>query len=100
MRVHLCRHAEAVSGEPDELRELTGAGRYGAKLLAERLASLDEPPRNVVTSPLTRAVQTAEPVGQKLRAVAPCAGQLAELVGLAGDGLGVSTEVDAHPRRA
>jgi phosphohistidine phosphatase SixA len=66
MRVHLCRHAEAVSGEPDELRELTGAGRYGAKLLAERLASLDEPPRNVVTSPLTRAVQTAEPVAELL----------------------------------
>ena len=69
MRVHLCRHAEAVAvdpGEPDELRELTSAGRYGAKVLADRLASLDEPPRNVVTSPLTRAVQTAEPVAELL----------------------------------
>ena len=66
MRIHLCRHAEAQSGEPDELRELTRAGRDGAKLLAERLASLDEPPRAVVTSPLTRARQTAEPVAERL----------------------------------
>jgi phosphohistidine phosphatase len=62
MRVHLCRHAEAGPGEPDELRELTGAGRYGAQRLGERLAAVDEPPRIVVTSPLTRAVQTAETV--------------------------------------
>ena len=69
MRVHLCRHAEAVTGEPDEpdeLRELTSAGRRGAKLLGERLAALDQPPRSVVTSPLTRAVQTAEPVAELL----------------------------------
>ena len=66
MRIHLCRHAEAQPGEPDELRELTRAGRDGAKLLGERLASLDEPPRAVVTSPLTRARQTAEPVAERL----------------------------------
>ena len=66
MRIHLCRHAEAQSGEPDELRELTRAGRDGAKLLAERLASLDEPPRAVVTSPLTRARQTAELAAERL----------------------------------
>ena len=66
MRIHLCRHAEAQTGEPDELRELTRAGRDGARLLAERLASLDEPPRSVVTSPLTRARQTAEPVAERL----------------------------------
>ena len=69
MRVHLCRHAEAVAAEPgeaDERRELTGAGRYGAKLLGERLVQRGEPPRSVVTSPLTRAVQTAEPVAELL----------------------------------
>ena len=66
MRIHLCRHAEAQSGEPDELRELTRAGRDGAKLLAERLASLDEPPRAVVTSPLARARQTAELAAERL----------------------------------
>jgi phosphohistidine phosphatase len=67
MRIHLCRHAEAYPGEPDELRELTRAGRDGAKLLGERLSHLDEPPRVVLTSPLLRARQTAEPVAERLR---------------------------------
>ena len=66
MLIHLCRHAEAYPGEPDELRELTRAGRDGAKVLGERLAQLDEPPRVVVTSPLVRARQTAEPVAERL----------------------------------
>jgi len=39
---------------------------HGAKILAERLAELDEPPRIVVTSPLVRARQTAEPVAERL----------------------------------
>jgi phosphohistidine phosphatase SixA len=66
MRVHLCRHAEASPGEPDELRELTDAGRTGARRLGDELARLDEPPRAVVTSPLVRARQTAEPVAERL----------------------------------
>ena len=66
MRIHLCRHAEAQPGEPDELRELTRAGRDAAKVLADRLARLDEPPRMVLTSPLVRARQTAEPVAERL----------------------------------
>ena len=66
MRVHLCRHAEAAPGEPDELRELTNAGRHGAQRLGRRLAALDDPPRAVVTSPLVRARQTAEPVAEQL----------------------------------
>ena len=66
MRIHLCRHAEAYPGDPDELRELTRAGRDGAKILADRLAELAEPPRVVVTSPLVRARQTAEPVAERL----------------------------------
>jgi phosphohistidine phosphatase len=77
MRVHLCRHAEAGPGEPDELRELTDAGRHGAKLLGERLAALGEPPRSVVTSPLTRAVQTAEPVAELLGCAVLVRGELA-----------------------
>ena len=38
MRIHLCRHAEAQPGEPDELRELTRAGRDGAKLTEHNCA--------------------------------------------------------------
>jgi phosphohistidine phosphatase len=66
MRVHLCRHAEASPGEPDELRELTEAGRTGARRLGDELAQLREPPRVVLTSPLVRAQQTAEPVAERL----------------------------------
>jgi phosphohistidine phosphatase len=66
MRIHLCRHAEASPGEPDELRELTPAGLEGARQLGAELAALDEPPRAVLTSPLVRARQTAEPVAERL----------------------------------
>jgi len=62
MRIHLCRHAEAAPGEPDELRELTAAGRDGARRLGEELAALDPPPRAVLSSPLVRARQTADVV--------------------------------------
>jgi phosphohistidine phosphatase SixA len=62
MRVYLCRHAEAAPGEPDDLRELTDAGREQARALGERLAGLAEPPALVVSSPLLRARQTADEV--------------------------------------
>jgi phosphohistidine phosphatase SixA len=58
VRVYLCRHAQAVAGEPDELRELTSEGVEQAKALGARLAALPDPPRLVVTSPLIRARQT------------------------------------------
>jgi len=58
VRVYLCRHAQAAPGEPDTLRELTPAGFAQARALGELLAGLPEPPRLVLTSPLTRARQT------------------------------------------
>jgi len=58
VRVYLCRHAQAVAGEPDELRELTSEGVEQAKTLGARLAALPVPPRLVLTSPLIRARQT------------------------------------------
>jgi phosphohistidine phosphatase len=62
MRVFLVRHAEAASGEPDELRPLTAAGRATAEALGEQLArhKLDA----VVSSPLLRARQTAAPIAK------------------------------------
>ena len=62
MRIYLCRHAEAVAGEPDELRELTAEGLEQARALGERLAALPEQPRLVLTSPLIRARQTGQAV--------------------------------------
>ena len=66
MRVHLCRHAQAAPGEPDDLRELTPKGIEQARVLGERLAALHEPPVAVLSSPLVRARQTADAVAEAL----------------------------------
>jgi len=68
VRLHLCRHAEAAPGEPDELRELTPLGVEQARALGVALAALANPPRVVVTSPLLRARQTAAEIGRALGA--------------------------------
>jgi len=60
MLVFLVRHAHAVAGDPDELRELSKRGRHEAQAVAERLAAHATPPALVVTSQLVRARQTAE----------------------------------------
>jgi phosphohistidine phosphatase len=65
MLVFLVRHAHADQGEPDELRPLSERGRGEARALATQLAGHDDPPAVVVTSPLLRARQTAEQIGQE-----------------------------------
>ncbi len=57
MRVILVRHADAVPGDPDELRPLTESGREASRLLGDLLAERD--PDAVVSSPLLRARETA-----------------------------------------
>lgn len=69
VRVYLCRHAQAAAGDPDELRELTSDGLDQARVLAEKLAGLPDPPRLVLTSPLTRARQTAAEIARCTGAV-------------------------------
>jgi phosphohistidine phosphatase len=63
----IVRHAEAASGEPDELRPLTPEGREVARALGQRLARDGFRPDAVLTSPLLRARETAQelarPVG-------------------------------------
>jgi phosphohistidine phosphatase len=56
----IVRHAEAASGEPDELRPLTAEGRKTARALGQRLAQEGVRPDAVLTSPLLRARETAE----------------------------------------
>ena len=63
--VHLCRHAIAADGEPDELRELTPQGVDQARALGRQLANSPDPPGVVLTSPLVRARQTAELVAEE-----------------------------------
>lgn len=68
MRLYIMRHAEAVDACDtlrDEWRYLTEKGRTTAKAVSTAIAKYGPKPRLTVTSPLTRAVQTAEIVGGK-----------------------------------
>jgi phosphohistidine phosphatase len=56
----IVRHAEAASGEPDELRPLTAEGREAARALGQRLADEGVHLDAVLTSPLLRARETAQ----------------------------------------
>lgn len=56
----IVRHAEAASGEPDELRPLTVQGREVARALGQRLADEGVRPDAILTSPLLRARETAQ----------------------------------------
>ncbi|HUY71510.1 MAG TPA: histidine phosphatase family protein [Gaiellaceae bacterium] len=58
MLVILVRHAQAASGQPDELRPLTSSGRQAARMLGTLLA--ERAPQAVVSSPLLRARETAD----------------------------------------
>lgn len=61
MRVTLIRHAEAGDDAPrDEVRALTVRGRKDARRLGRALARRGVRFTLIVTSPLVRAVQTAE----------------------------------------
>jgi phosphohistidine phosphatase len=64
MLVFLIRHAHSDPGDPDELRSLSARGREETTALAKRLAAHATPPRLVLSSPLLRARQTAEPIAQ------------------------------------
>lgn len=68
MILYVLRHAEAVEGSeilPDEWRYLTGKGRSAAEKTSSAIAGSGPKPRLTVTSPLTRAVQTAEIAAKK-----------------------------------
>lgn len=63
MILYVIRHAEAVDGNStlrDEWRYLTEKGRSAAAKVSSRMAGFGPKPRLTITSPLTRAVQTAE----------------------------------------
>jgi phosphohistidine phosphatase len=66
MKLVLVRHAEAEPGEPDELRQLTPAGRRAARELGERLAREGVRPDAILTSPLLRACQTGAELAAEL----------------------------------
>jgi phosphohistidine phosphatase len=68
MILYVMRHAEAVEGSDtlqDEWRYLTETGRSAAAKMSSSIAKIGPKPRLTVTSPLTRAVQTAEIAAEK-----------------------------------
>jgi phosphohistidine phosphatase len=68
MIVYVMRHAEAVEGNEnlqDGWRYLTEKGRSTAEKMSSSIARTGPKPRLTITSPLTRAVQTAEIVAEK-----------------------------------
>lgn len=90
MRIYLVRHGDAVPEEDagsDRDRWLSAKGREGARILGRLLREQQVEPDTILSSPLPRAVQTAELLAQSL------------------DHLGVVTslrclEPSAHPRVA
>src|SRR5215468_8835773 len=68
MKILLIRHAHAIDGGgADEDRWLTDKGRSVARKVGDRLRDEGYAPDAVVTSPLVRAVQTAELVARGLK---------------------------------
>lgn len=68
MIVFIMRHAEAVEGSDtlqDEWRYLTEKGRSAAEKMSSVISKIGPKPRLTITSPLTRAVQTAEIMAEK-----------------------------------
>jgi phosphohistidine phosphatase len=68
MILYVMRHAEAVEGSDtlqDEWRYLTEKGRSAAEKVSSTIAKYSPKPRLTITSPLTRAVQTAEIAAEK-----------------------------------
>jgi phosphohistidine phosphatase len=66
MRLLLVRHADALPGEPDDLRQLSSEGRAAARALGERLAREGVRPAAILTSPLLRARETGEELAAAL----------------------------------
>ena len=69
MDIYLLRHAEAEEqrpGRPDGERELTEKGRRQSRRAAEWLKAQGMELEAIISSPLIRAVQTAQPVAEAL----------------------------------
>ncbi len=70
MKLYLVRHAEAIerSGAmPDARRYLTAKGRLAFRDIARRVREAGAAPGVIFTSPLLRAVQTAEILSERLK---------------------------------
>ena len=74
MQIYLVRHGDAVPEEDagsDRDRWLSARGREAARVLARLLREQRVEPDTIISSPLPRAVQTAELIAQGLDYLAP-----------------------------
>jgi phosphohistidine phosphatase len=74
MRLYLVRHAEAIErsgATPDASRYLTPKGRTAFRKIARRAREVGIAPEVIFTSPLLRAVQTAEILAERLKHEGP-----------------------------
>ena len=70
MRIYLVRHSEAVNRVPpmpDAARHLSARGRVSFREMARRFRDAGGDPTRIFTSPLVRAVQTAEILAETLQ---------------------------------
>jgi phosphohistidine phosphatase len=70
VKVYIVRHGKAEHGEGyvrDEDRPLTPRGMQQAKFLGDRIAEMDSPPKLILTSGLTRAIETARIIHAVIR---------------------------------
>ena len=70
MKLYLVRHAEAIERSatmPDAARCLTPKGRIAFRKIARRVRETGIAPEIIFTSPLLRAVQTAEILAERLK---------------------------------
>jgi len=68
MKLYLLRHATAVDiASSDAERELTREGREEARIVGAALAELDVKLSRILSSPLVRALQTAESAEKALK---------------------------------
>jgi len=70
VKLYLVRHAEAIERSatmPDAARYLTPKGRAAFRKIARRVREAGASPDVIFTSPLLRAVQTAEILAERLK---------------------------------
>lgn len=67
MKLYLIRHATAVDTAPtDADRELTREGKEEARVIGRAFVRMKVKPQFILSSPLVRAVQTAELIAEEL----------------------------------
>jgi phosphohistidine phosphatase SixA len=61
MNLYLIRHGDSETDKPDEERALTTLGRENVSKVAQWVTQISEAPSMIFSSPLKRALETAEP---------------------------------------